>query len=182
MSPQIEYLTEFLSKCIQNAKHIIPGWKGNRYSSDIKNIAGYLLARNGRSEYKFYHKNLKFPEATAVQKYMRKKVKPINESILYFDGLANYLEENKYTKEVALIEDATKISEVVEYVAKENLLCGLVAPIDTITGMPKSNFFKADTAKNIFDQLQQHERASYVQILLAQPNNTGVNSDFNRSL
>lgn len=172
--PEDNHLTTFLKTCIENSEHIIPGWKGNRYSSDIKIMAGYLLARNGRSEYKFYHENLKFPEVSAVQKYMKKKVKPINEAVFYFGDLEKYLENFKYTKEVALTEDATRICEIVEYMSKGNLLSGLVAPIDPVTGMPKPNYFKASTARSIFDHLQLYDRASYVQILLAQPNNTGL--------
>lgn len=166
-------LTDFLKTCVKSALTINIGDKTNRYSDKIRDLAGYFLARRGKKDYDFDRMNLKFPESSTVRKYMQKQVKPLEEGKAYFDELAVYLHKNNFKKEVSLIEDGTKITECVEYIRNKNILCGLVPKINEFSGMPDVNSYAADTAKNIYTAVENNDRSSYVQLLLAQPNNSG---------
>lgn len=110
---------------------------------------------------------------SSVRKYIQKEIQKIDENEYNFDGLSEYLKRNNYNREVSIIEDGTKICELVEYIKKGNKLCGLVAPFHPQTGTPILNFFPADTAEQIFNFVDANERSSYIQLILAQPNNTG---------
>jgi hypothetical protein len=98
--------------------------------------------------------------------------KPI-ESNFYFDELLKFLVDNKYPLEVCLMEDGTKLTEAVEYDATQNVLCGLVSPMDEETGIPKMNFYKAESASKIKESIENGVKAVYVQVVLAKPNVPG---------
>lgn len=97
----------------------------------------------------------------------------LNEGHLYFDELNEFLEHNGYCKEVCILEDATKITEGAEYDAIEKIILGLVAPKNESTGMPQEKFFPALSAKQIVDAITSFPKASYVQVILAKPNERG---------
>lgn len=110
--------------------------KGNRFSEKIRDLAGYFLPRHGPTDYLFFKENLKFPDVSTVKKLMNKKVKPLEEGKFYLDSLVEYLEHNKFNREIALIEDGTKITEPVKYIKTRNMLFGLLPVIDQVTGIP----------------------------------------------
>ena len=124
--------------------------------------------------YIFFHKNLKFPEISSLKTFMSQILPTIEENNLHFDELKNYLTVHNYPMEIQLFEDGTKIVEKVEYCPRSNALLGLDAPFNPITGLPTKNFHKAITAKNIFQSLKNYSKASYVQVILAQPNARGA--------
>lgn len=59
-----------------------------------------------------------------------------------------------------------------EYDKTQNVLVGLVAPLEKHTGMPKVNNFPASTANEIYNAIQNNEKSSIVQVILVQPNNS----------
>lgn len=159
--------------CIDNAKSNPFGHKGNRFSDEFIKVAIYIYIRGGKSLYEFFHLNLNFPALKTVQRRMLKFHKKLIENHFYFDELVNFLKINNYVYEVCILEDGTKITEAAEYDAIENLITGLVAPTNASTGIPIEKFFPALTAKQISIAIQNSPKASYVQVILAKPNDAG---------
>lgn len=154
----------------ENSKSIFFGDRGNRYPDFIHKISAYIYIRGGLSQYKFFSVNFKLPCIGTVKKFMCEDLKKIHESILRFDELSEFLDHYGYPKEVSISEDGTKILELVEYDAKSNRLTGLVAPIDYSTGMGKSGFFIANSARNIFNSITNFQKGGYLQVIIAKPN------------
>ena len=89
------------------------------------------------------------------------------EGKLYFDELEQFLLRHKLPKSVAIGEDATKITEIVEYCAKTETLTGLVAPFNDRTGMPKQFHFRAENSIQISKHIEKSEKAKYVYVIIA---------------
>ncbi|KAG5672927.1 hypothetical protein PVAND_003015 [Polypedilum vanderplanki] len=172
--PQNDNFTNFLKICIENAKCIDLGYKGNRYGEMVMKLAAFLYIRGGKNLYKFMHLNLKFPELTSLKQFMKRELSMISENCLRFDGLKDYLILNKYPLEISLFEDGTKVIEKVEYNSTNDTLSGLVIPFNDATGLPFVDFHKARTAKWIHDAMKNYAKVSYAQLLLAQPNMRGA--------
>ncbi|KAL7024528.1 hypothetical protein ACKWTF_013086 [Chironomus riparius] len=110
------------------------------------------------------------PELSSLKSFMNNELSVVKENLLRFDELHQYLAANEYPFEVHVFEDGSRITSKVEYCPDTNTLIGLNAPFDPTTGLPFVNFHKADSAKNIYDSITKFDKASYVQVLLAQPN------------
>lgn len=166
-------LTQYLKIICRNAVKNVSGSNGNRFDSEVKKIAAYLLIRDGKKQYNFHSVNMNFPELSTVRKFINREMELMAESILMFDNLKEFLEKRNYKMEVAVFEDGTKISERIEYDLKMNTLIGLVSPFHSVTGLPLANYHQADTALKIINAVNNNAKSSYIQIILAQPNHTG---------
>lgn len=133
-----------------------------------------MFIRSGQSFYEMFTKNLVFPEYTTIRKFINVKCMKMIEGKLYFDELKTYLLENNFNLEVGIFEDGTKIVELVEYDLNNNILTGLVSPIDKNTGMPQIYFHTADSAININNSIINYNKSSYVQVILCQPNHSSA--------
>lgn len=167
----LPYLIRLL---ITNAEKNTIGNRGNRYNvNEIMKIAMYIYIRGGRNLYGFFNLNLKLPVLKTVQRNMLQYHKMLSEGHLYFDELDTMLQNNNYPREVCILEDGTRLTEMVEYDAMTRSLIGLVSPIESTTGMPKEGNFPALTAQQIIDTLTHSTKAAYVQVILAKPNVAG---------
>lgn len=185
-----EELTVFLEQCIESAKSIIVGSKGNRYDPIIKDLASFLYIRCGRKAYEFLALNLKFPTVNAVLEYMDKSIEKMIEGVMYYDRLKDFLLCNDYNMDVGVFEDATRIKKYVDFDLKNNCLMGLSAPIDQ-NGLPKINAFPARSDLEIYDAIVNNEMVGYVQAVIVQTNTSnappfflgfyGTNNKFNAS-
>lgn len=159
---------------IENAKKNSIGYHGNRFSmNEIMKLSIYLYIRGGRHLYRFFNINLRLPVLKTVTRNMLQYHKKLSEGILYFDELSEMLNINNYPREVCIVEDGTKITEIVEYDADDKVLTGLVTPISNLTGMPRVKNFPATTGLQIIDAIRQNPKAAYVQVILAKPNIAG---------
>ncbi|KAG5676536.1 hypothetical protein PVAND_006362 [Polypedilum vanderplanki] len=168
-----EMLTPFLKICIENAKTNKYGNRNNRFASITYMLASYFYVRFGQSSYEMLANNLSFPSVKTIHSFMSKNLKTLVEGELYVEDLFNFLEQNNYPKEIALVEDGTKLTESVEYDASTNTIIGLVAPFNETTGLPIVNYFKASTAQKIITAFENYSKASYINVILAQANITG---------
>ncbi len=148
------------------------GFQGNRYSLIILKIAVYIYIRGGKALYEFIAINLKFPVLRTVTNFMANELAKLEEGIMRFDGLQNYLIENNFDMEVGLFEDGTKIIEKVEVNFDHKSLLGLISPFNSETGLPEVNFHQATSGWDIYNALINFERSGYIQLILAQPNHT----------
>lgn len=155
---------------MENAYKNKPGYKGNRFLPDIKEIAAYCLIRGGKHLFKFMENNLSLPDVKTVKRFMVDEMKLIYEGELQFDVIVDFLKANKIKLEVGIFEDGTKINEKVEYDSPSNSLIGLVAPFNPSTGLPNMHHFQARNAVEIYNHIKNSPRASYLQVIIAQPN------------
>lgn len=167
-------ITKFVEIFIENVQNNQLHNKRNRFSDIVKKIATYIYIRGGKSLFEFLQANIVLPDLGGLKIYMKNELNVIEENKLRFDELHQYLAANDYPFEVHVFEDGTRITSKVEYCPDTNKLIGLNAPYDPSTGMPFENFHKADSARRIYDSISKFEKATYVQLLLAQPNVPGA--------
>jgi len=107
---QFDALPLFLQLIINNAIVTTPGFKGNRYSEMIRDVAGLLLCRCGPKQYDIFQMNMSLPEISTVRDYIESQAKHLHEGILYIDELKNFLIQKGYPLEVGIFEDGTKVN------------------------------------------------------------------------
>lgn len=159
--------------CFENSEKIQHGHRGNRNEIIVKKLAVFFYIRGGKGFYEFFNWNLKFPAVSSLKNFMLKELKIVNENVFRFNELKNYLIENNFPLEVHVFEDGTKVVEKIEFCSETNSLIGLDAPFDSSTGLPFMNYHSAKSAKSIHHSITSFDKASYAQIILAQPNVAG---------
>lgn len=165
-------LTNLLEILKENSRTVIPGSHGNRYDDHVKELSAYFYARGDKHFYNFLSKNLNLPELSTVKKYMGKHLKHFTDGELRFDELKSFLETHNLSLGVGIYVDGTKINPRVDFHSESNTLTGLVAPLNSATGLPNIHHFKADTAANIKHAIENNARASYLQAIMAKSNDT----------
>jgi hypothetical protein len=105
----MDSLPFLLRLLIDNAMRNQTGSRSNRYEREIKQVSAFLLIRDGNSQYNFFQKNLRLPEVSTVRKFLSNEVKTLQEGVLDFDGLLEYLKSRNLSFEVAITEDGTKV-------------------------------------------------------------------------
>lgn len=106
---QLQSLPSFLQIVINNALVNKQGFKGNRYSDMIKDIAGLILCRCGPKQYKMLQINMSLPEISVVRDYIVNQGIQLHEGVLYINELRSFLDRNNYPLEVGIFEDGTKV-------------------------------------------------------------------------
>lgn len=155
---------------MENAYKNEVGYKGNRYEEEIKEIASYCYIRGGKFFYNFLSINLSLPELSTVRRFMSDEMNLLYEGEMQFDFICDFMRSNNIKMQVGIFEDGTKINEKIDYDVQNNSLIGLVAPFNTNTGLPDVHHFKARNALEIFNHIKNSPRASYLQVIMAQPN------------
>lgn len=158
---------------IENSKRNSASKTGNRYDEEIIKLSMWIFIRAGRSFYEFMRLNTNLPCAKTLERHMLKYQSKLEEGVLDFDGVVEMLKSYNLPMEIAILEDGTKITEVVEYDSTSNVLLELVSPFNPSTGMPEARYFKADSAQNIQNAIEKHIKAKYVQVIIAKPNKIG---------
>lgn len=91
-----------------------------------------------------------------------------NEGQLRTKELANYLEQLKLPKKVWICEDATGIIAKVEYDPASDQIVGIPLPMDSVTGMPISFSFMAQSVEDIQNYAKK-PLSTLVYVVLALP-------------
>lgn len=144
---------------------INPG--GYRYDDTLKKFASYIYMIGGRMTYETLSANLPLPSLSSISRYVLKKGPIIIEGELRVKELKTYLVEKKYPLRIWVSEDATRITENVQYDPRTNQLVGLVLPLD-INGMPIKNSFLATSARTIEEHMK-NQPAALVYSIMVQP-------------
>ncbi|KAG5681188.1 hypothetical protein PVAND_010645 [Polypedilum vanderplanki] len=163
-----------LRRLIDNATKNFSGNKGNRFDSDFLQLCLYFFIRGGKSFYEFLAPNLNLPSIKTLRRNANIFHKELIEGKCYFDEFKQFLDKNEYPYSVAITEDATKITELIEYDYKNDTLIGLASPINLSTGMIEQKYFSAKTADDIRLAIMNGSIASYVYVILAQPIHPGA--------
>ncbi|XP_065074604.1 uncharacterized protein LOC135698522 [Ochlerotatus camptorhynchus] len=88
--------------------------------------------------------------------------------------LKSYLVANGYPLSICWSEDATRISGGVEYRSDTDQLSGLVATLDSNTGLPIKGLFNCSTPQQIIKHIRNYPIAMNVELGMAQPMATGA--------
>lgn len=165
-----------LKKCILNAVKNKPGHKGNRFHPDIKEISMYVFIRGGPKLYEFFINNFHWPSVSSQMDKIPKFHPSLIEGKLYIDEFMQFLNRFDYPLQCAILEDGTAITNIIEVDRKTDLLLGLVAPISVSTGLIHPFYFKATSAKEIYENIKNNYSASYVYVILAKPLKRGIHN------
>lgn len=121
------------------------------YDERIKKLSVYLFMIGGKLCYETLQANFKLPSLTSVYRYMKSSASNIEEGEFRWKDLEIFLKKHN-VQHVWISEDATKITEKIEYNSKTNQLTGFVLPYDE-NGIPRQNVFPARYASEIQDHI-----------------------------
>lgn len=149
---------------------------GYRYTEEMRLFAAYVRMISGRLAYETFKANTQHsvPSLSSVDRYIAKVNSNVVEGELRSSELLEYLTALKLPKVVALSEDATRITNIVQYDRQNNQLVGFVLPLGE-NGMPIVGYNTAKSAVEIescFYDLhtgQEKKYASYLNVVMAQP-------------
>jgi len=156
-----------LKDFIFNAEKNFRKTTGRRYEKEIKLFSCFIYIRGGLGLFENLRPNFVLPTAKTIRNYIDTYNSKLVEGKVYAAELKQFLISRDLPLEVVVLEDGTKISEYVEYDASQNVLLGLVAPLQTSNGFPKEQFFVANSASDIISSISNYKRASYVQVIIA---------------
>lgn len=108
-----------------------------------------------------------------VQRHLRQQSVMMAEGCLMIQELKTYLERNGYPLSICWSEDATRITGGIEYRSESDQLSGLVATLDSSTGLPIRGLFECSTPQKVISHLRKYPVAKNVQLAMAQPISTG---------
>lgn len=144
------------------------GYHGNRYNNTVKLFSTYLFIVGGRQLYDTLKQNLPLPSLSSISTYMYDELPTPIEGSVRTEALLEFLQNKNLPKVVWISEDATRISEKIEYDPKSNQLIGFVPALNKITGFPVLQSFPADSALTIYNYFQNKENSKYVNVIIAQ--------------
>lgn len=127
------------------------GKKKILYDERIKKLSIYLFQIGGKLCYETIQANFSLPSLTSVYRYMKSSASNIEEGQFRWKELEDYLKKHN-VQDVWLSEDATKITEKIQYNCKTNQLTGFVLPYDE-NGVPRQNIYQARYASEIQDHM-----------------------------
>lgn len=150
---------------------------GNRYSYEMKMYAAYQRMLGGRLSYETFKSNAlhAVPCLRSIDRYIAKVKSDVVEGVLRVDELLKYLTDLKLPKFVSLSEDATRITDRIQYDAGTNQLVGFVLPLNPENGMPIADYYQATSAARMercfFDLATEkaRSRSTNVIAIMAQP-------------
>lgn len=148
-----------------------------RFDRDLKPFGTYMYVTGGKQNYEVLQANLinSMPSPSLIIKHISKVRDPIEEGVLRFDELQEYLDQNNLPTVVFISEDGTRIISRVVYDSKTNRIVGLVGELDR-NGLPDTSPFMAlneETVKNMFAKYPQ---AKIAYVIMAQPLRDGASA------
>jgi hypothetical protein len=148
--------------------------KGNRFSSELMMISGYIYIKIGKSAYTFLTDNLMLPSVSNIKSKLHEIHPKIKIGEIDARGLKNFLQERKLPLCVGFAEDATRIKSELKYDSDTNQLIGIVIPCDKNTGLPNNELLVGVTPEDILKLAKGRPRALFVQVIMAQPMVKGI--------
>lgn len=120
------------------------------------------------------------PNIRSIDRFIAKTKSNVTEGVLRTEELLQYLDDHNVPRVVSLSEDATKITNRVQYDPGSNQLIGFGLPLSKKNGMPIPNSYLARSAAEIeghfYDTTTGIEKrtASYINVIMAQPLIRGI--------
>lgn len=163
-------LSSFLTMLIRsdNQNRILPPNK-HRFTFALEYVCTYIRLIGGALLYGFLAANLPIPSLTAIGDFIGLTSAPITEGLLRIGDLKEFISTRRYPSRVWISEDATSISNRVEYDPKSNQVVGHILPRNQ-NGMLKCLSFEAKSAKAIGEIFENNKKSSLLNVYMAQPN------------
>lgn len=141
---------------------------GHRYDETLKQVMTYYCIVGGKILYDSLSANLSVPHVSTIYRELRSKAGTLIEGTCRVDDWKEFLNARQLPSAVWLSEDATRISNRIQYDHKSNQLIGFVLPFDD-NGMPIASSFSATSAKAIEDFFFNFKPDSSLYTVMAQP-------------
>lgn len=178
MSTEEVLLSEMASNFNQNV-HRSP--RGYRYSEEIKLYTAHERMIGGKMAYETFKANAKrsVPSVRSVNRYISRVKSSAIEGVLRTKEFSEYLTVRNLPRVVALSEDATRITDRIQFDRETNQLVGFVLTIGE-NGMPITGQKKALSAaameKCFYDVKTgaEKKRSTYLNVVMAQPLVSGI--------
>lgn len=162
---------QILYKLLETAnKNITRKEGGYRFNYDLKSYAAVFRMLSGPMAYELLQKNLPLalPSLSATNRFINQSHRNVIEAELRSHELYTYLVDRDLPLQVCLSEDATRITNRVQYDSTTNQLLGFVPPLDK-NGLPIPFSFKARSAKEIEHHFSTQSVAKSVITIMAKP-------------
>lgn len=144
---------------------------GYRYSQKIKSFAAYFKMLAGRLAYETMHRNfsLALPSISTINQYINQSHHTVVEGQIRCDELLSYLNSRNLPLVVSIAEDATRITNRIQYNKKTNELIGFVLPLN-YDGLPIPMTYKAKSAETMHRLFTSKVPvANHMNAIMAQP-------------
>lgn len=148
----------------------------NRFNDQLRKFCEYIYLKGGLNCYTNIYFNSPIPAPSTLKNNLQ--ADRMETSKLYTEELLFFLKKYDCPLEVVVSEDATRLSNRIEYDPSTNELYGLLANIDPVSGMPIPNFFKASKPSKVLEYMQDYKAAPYIQAIVAKPFKLGNNFIF----
>lgn len=143
------------------------GYSGNRFDDNTKRLFTYLYIKGGPACYESIYLNSVLPVAKSCKREITDS-KILEVGKFYIEEYVEFLKAHEADcGEVIISEDATRLSDRVEYDPTSNQLFGLQPDHDETTGLPKINFFQVSTPSKLVDFLKKFKSSPYLQVVTA---------------
>ncbi|XP_044758739.1 uncharacterized protein LOC123316627 [Coccinella septempunctata] len=161
--------SDFLQNLIDISKTNTKSSHCNKYDEDFKKFCLYLFYAGGNLLYETLSSNLKdiLPSLSTLYRFRSQNAVCTDEGIFNFTGLKQFLEQRDLPKIVWISEDATRITDKIQYNSKTNKVMGFSLPL--VNGIPNSNAYVATSAASIKSYFENGSRAQYAYAIMAQP-------------
>lgn len=154
---------------------------GYRYSEDIRLYAAHEKLIGGKLAYETFKANARrsVPSVKSVNRYIAREKSSAHEGVLRTKELSQYLTNQHLPRIVALSEDATRITDRIQFDRETNQLVGFVLTLGE-NGMPITGQKKALSAaameKCFYDVEtgEEKKRSTYLNVVMAQPLVSGI--------
>lgn len=162
-------LSHFLKELNLAAQNNMGKKKNNKFDNNLLQFCTYIYLTGGKMTYEILYSNLKssIPSPSTVLKNIHGSER-INESVIRFSELSEFLEARNLPKIIWISEDATGITGRIHYSSSTDTISGFVSPFDPTTGYPAQNCFPATSAAQIQTYFMENNRANYAYATLAQ--------------
>lgn len=144
--------------------------KKKKYNNNVKEFCLFVYLLGGALLYRVLSENMNLPALSTIQKHLYSK-----EDINFFEAsirvteLVKFLVCHQYPKIGFLSEDMTKITRSLRHCNKSNNIVGLVAPLNSSTGLPKIEVLKFTSIKYAFNLIKTLDYADFVNAFMFQP-------------
>lgn len=143
----------------------------NRYDKDLKLFATYLYIVGGKLTYQTLAANLSLPSVSIVSRQLKKAVPPIIEGEIRIAELKVFLKSSNLPMKVWLSEDATRISNKIQFDPSSNQIVGLVLPLND-DGIPTTFTFAVSHVEEMDRNITSIEKSNYAYVLMVRPMKT----------
>lgn len=136
-----------------------------RYDLEAKEICLYYFLLGGRRLYEYMSSQLPIPSVSTVLRFLYSDDHP-SEGKFDYEGFKKFNDGDTKCSYVWASEDDTKITEGLSYLNKDDVVVGLMLPLNKTTGTPISGVYKFTSIKTLKKFVNENELSTYMKLIL----------------